>query len=91
MALLMRTVSRPDLLEDAGALDAVLATEGWHTLMTFTRESARAYPLRYLFIPTLTHTLHSRASIHRCTWWHGRGYPTGGAGPDSGGRGDACS
>lgn len=43
MKVLMRTVSSPTLLEDLSQLDAVLATEGWQTLMTFTRESARAW------------------------------------------------
>jgi nuclear protein localization family protein 4 len=38
---MMRTVSSPDLLEDAKNIDPVLSTESWQTLMTFTRESAR--------------------------------------------------
>jgi nuclear protein localization family protein 4 len=37
----MHTVSSPHLLEDAKNIDPVLKTEGWETLMTFTRESAR--------------------------------------------------
>ena len=37
----MRTVSSPRLLEEAKNIDQVLGTEGWETLMTFTRESAR--------------------------------------------------
>lgn len=41
MKVLAKTVSLPNLLEDTSSLDSVLATEGWHTLMTFTRESAR--------------------------------------------------
>ncbi|KAG6817620.1 hypothetical protein H0H87_006248 [Tephrocybe sp. NHM501043] len=44
MKVLVQTVSRPDLLEDPSSLDPLLATEGWHTLMTFTRESAPARP-----------------------------------------------
>lgn len=43
MKILIRTLSSPTLLEDLTQLDAVLATEGWQTLMTFTRESARAF------------------------------------------------
>lgn len=39
----MHTVSSPRLLEDAKNIDPVLKTEGWETLMTFTRESARKY------------------------------------------------
>jgi nuclear protein localization family protein 4 len=39
----MHTVSSPHLLEDAKNIDPVLKTEGWETLMTFTRESARKY------------------------------------------------
>lgn len=50
MKVLIRTVSSPTLLEDLAQLDAVLATEGWQTLMTFTRESARAYPLLCLLV-----------------------------------------
>ena len=42
MKILIWTLSSPTLLEDLTQLDAVLATEGWQTLMTFTRESARA-------------------------------------------------
>ncbi|KAJ7630580.1 NPL4 family-domain-containing protein [Roridomyces roridus] len=38
--LLMRVVTSPTLLEDLSQLDPLLATEGWNTLMTFTRESA---------------------------------------------------
>ena len=45
MKILIRTLSSPTLLEDLTQLDAVLATEGWQTLMTFTRESARALPV----------------------------------------------
>ncbi|KAK0465250.1 NPL4 family-domain-containing protein [Desarmillaria tabescens] len=40
MKILMRTVTSPTLLEDVSQLDPLLTTEGWHTLMTFTRESA---------------------------------------------------
>lgn len=42
MKIIIRTLSSPTFLEDITQLDAVLATEGWQTLMTFTRESARA-------------------------------------------------
>ncbi|KAJ7456612.1 NPL4 family-domain-containing protein [Mycena latifolia] len=38
--LMMRIVTSPTLLEDLSQLDPLLATEGWNTLMTFTRESA---------------------------------------------------
>ena len=38
---MMRTITDPHLLEDAKNIDPVLSTEGWQTLMTFTRESAR--------------------------------------------------
>jgi nuclear protein localization family protein 4 len=37
---LMRVASAPDLLENVAVLDTLLATDGWQTLMTFTRESA---------------------------------------------------
>jgi nuclear protein localization family protein 4 len=43
MKILIRTLSSPTLLKDITQLDAVLATEGWQTLMTFTRESARTF------------------------------------------------
>jgi len=39
----MRTVSLPNLLEDAKNIDPLLSTDGWQTLMTFTRESARKF------------------------------------------------
>lgn len=48
MKTLMRTVTLPDLLENAENLNPVLATDSWQTLMTFTRESARE--CFYLFI-----------------------------------------
>jgi hypothetical protein len=41
--LLMRIVTSPTLLEDLSQLDPLLATEGWNTLMTFTRESGCAF------------------------------------------------
>ncbi len=41
MKILMRSVTSSTLLEDVSQLDPLLSTEGWHTLMTFTRESAR--------------------------------------------------
>jgi hypothetical protein len=36
---MMSIVTSPTLLEDLSQLDPLLATEGWNTLMTFTRES----------------------------------------------------
>ncbi|THV06049.1 polyubiquitin-tagged protein recognition complex, Npl4 component [Dendrothele bispora CBS 962.96] len=45
MKVLIHTVTSPTLPEDSSQLDPLLATEGWQTLMTFTRESApRAVP-----------------------------------------------
>ncbi|KAG5654030.1 hypothetical protein H0H81_008046 [Sphagnurus paluster] len=44
MKVLVKTVSSPSLLDDLPLLDPLLATEGWQTLMTFTRESAPARP-----------------------------------------------
>ncbi|KAJ6575504.1 NPL4 family-domain-containing protein [Mycena sp. CBHHK59/15] len=43
MKLLMRIVTSPNLMEDLSQLDPLLATEGWNTLMTFTRESGGMY------------------------------------------------
>lgn len=37
----MKTVTPPKVEEQSSALDPVLSTDGWQTLMTFTRESAR--------------------------------------------------
>lgn len=47
----MYTVSSPSLLDDLSSLDSLLGTEGWQTLMTFTRESARkcTSPNRFKF------------------------------------------
>ncbi|KAJ7785914.1 NPL4 family-domain-containing protein [Mycena metata] len=42
--LMMRIISSPTLLEDLSQLDPLLATEGWNTLMTFTRESGSVRP-----------------------------------------------
>jgi nuclear protein localization family protein 4 len=36
---MMRIITSPTLLEDLSQLDPLLATEGWNTLMTFTRET----------------------------------------------------
>ncbi|GLB36468.1 putative NPL4 family, putative zinc binding region [Lyophyllum shimeji] len=44
MKVLARTATEPNLLEDLSLLDPLLSTEGWQTLMTFTRESAPARP-----------------------------------------------
>ncbi|KAJ6501676.1 NPL4 family-domain-containing protein [Mycena vitilis] len=43
--LMMRIVTSPTLLEDLSQLDPLLATEGWNTLMTFTRESGSSQPM----------------------------------------------
>ncbi|KAF7975749.1 hypothetical protein HWV62_8533 [Athelia sp. TMB] len=40
--VMIRTASQPNLLENVKLLDPLIATEGWQTLMTFTRESAPA-------------------------------------------------
>ncbi|KAF9481681.1 polyubiquitin-tagged protein recognition complex, Npl4 component [Pholiota conissans] len=42
--VLMRTLSSPSLLQDPKNIDPVLSTDGWQTLMTFTRESGPARP-----------------------------------------------
>ncbi|KAJ7275414.1 NPL4 family-domain-containing protein [Mycena haematopus] len=42
--VMMRVVTSPNLLEDLSQLDPLLATEGWRTLMTFTRETGSAQP-----------------------------------------------
>lgn len=43
MKTFLRAASSPNLLEDPSILDAVITTDGWQTLMTFTREMARTY------------------------------------------------
>lgn len=43
LTVMMRTASSPNLLEDVKLLDPLIATEGWQTLMTFARESAREH------------------------------------------------
>jgi hypothetical protein len=50
MDILMRAVTSPTLLEDPSQLDALFATEGWQTLLTFAREVAREYILRHSFL-----------------------------------------
>ncbi|KAJ7225887.1 NPL4 family-domain-containing protein [Mycena pura] len=44
--LMMRIVSSPNLLEDLSQLDPLLASDGWKTLMTFTRETASSRAIR---------------------------------------------
>ena len=44
--MLVRTASQFNLLEDLSLLDPLLATDGWETLMTFTRESIREFGLK---------------------------------------------
>lgn len=44
MKVLTKVASSPALLEDVSLLDPLMATEGWQTLMTFVRESARKSP-----------------------------------------------
>lgn len=48
MNVLIRVASSPDL-DDAAVLNPLFQTEGWQTLMTFTRESAREFD--YLLKP----------------------------------------
>lgn len=44
-SILMRTISSTSLLDDPKNIDPVLSTNGWQTLMTITRESARKFLL----------------------------------------------
>ncbi|EKM60763.1 uncharacterized protein PHACADRAFT_246881 [Phanerochaete carnosa HHB-10118-sp] len=44
MKTFLRAASSPKLLEDPSALDSVITTESWQTLMTFTREMGPARP-----------------------------------------------
>lgn len=57
----MRTVTSPTLLDDLSQLDALFATEGWQTLLTFAKEVAREY---ILTVPSLIFPNHFR-SCHR--------------------------
>ena len=41
MKVLVQALSLPKLHEEPSLLDPLLATEGWQTLMAFTRESSR--------------------------------------------------
>jgi hypothetical protein len=41
--VLVRTATSPRLLEDPSVLDALMKTDGWQTLLTFARESAREF------------------------------------------------
>ena len=42
--MLVRTATSPNL-DDPTVLDALIRTDGWQTLMTFTRENTRTYLL----------------------------------------------
>jgi nuclear protein localization family protein 4 len=55
MKVLVSTVTSPSLLEDPLALNALFKTESWQTLMTFTRESARACNYRSLNTVSYVH------------------------------------
>ena len=44
MKIFIRVASNPDK-DDPTILDPILATESWHTLVTFARESAREHPV----------------------------------------------
>ncbi|KAN0100817.1 NPL4 family domain containing protein [Tylopilus felleus] len=44
MKILIRTATSSRLLEDPSALDDLMKTDGWQTLITFARESAPARP-----------------------------------------------
>jgi nuclear protein localization family protein 4 len=46
MQVLLRTATSPNL-EDAGALDRLIGTGSWQTLMTFTRETHRPCPFSF--------------------------------------------
>jgi hypothetical protein len=51
---MMRIITSPTLLEDLSQLDPLLATEGWNTLMTFTRETGcMFFCLQLLYFPCL--------------------------------------
>ena len=63
---MMRSVSSPVLLKKPALLDPVLQCEGWHTLMTFTREHARtSYP--YPFTSSDAHPLLQHPPDHEQT------------------------
>ena len=75
--MILRAASSPNLLEDPSILDSVIATDGWQTLMTFTREMARTYRAQNYVHSCLTLVLqpHDRQRLHlrhRCprrrTW-----------------------
>ncbi|KAJ3980164.1 NPL4 family-domain-containing protein [Lentinula detonsa] len=42
MKVLMKAATSPTIMSDASQLDPLIATDGWQTLMTFTRENAPA-------------------------------------------------
>jgi len=44
MKVMIKAVTSPKLDEDPSVIDPLLSTDGWQTLMTFTRESAPALP-----------------------------------------------
>jgi hypothetical protein len=43
MKIMIRTATSPARLEDTDVLNELFRTEGWQTLMTFARETARKY------------------------------------------------
>lgn len=76
--LIMRTVSSPNLLDNATNIDPVLATEGWQTLMAITRESARGWTLP-LSIQTVTQLISSALGTfltYFLKWRNAHGFQT---------------
>lgn len=67
MKVFMKTVTSATLLEDPSQLDPLLATEGWQTLMTFTRESARELPCSLSKMPLLTIKLQRRNRLQEAS------------------------
>lgn len=49
MNVLMQIATSTTLMSDPSQLDPLLATDGWQTLMTFTREHAREFNLDFIW------------------------------------------
>jgi hypothetical protein len=64
----VKTVSNPKLLDEPSLLDPLLKTDGWQTLMTFTRESAREFHVKLLVLPNTRliaqQKLHGHRALH---------------------------
>ena len=86
--MLLKSVSAPDLMDNPSALDPVLASDSWQTLMTFTREHARKPltpvrpPLRHILTLVSSFPAANIGTFRRVRRRDGRRHPSRSLRPD---------